>query len=63
MCCWYGGHQPSMLQDILAHRKTEIEAINGEVVRLANEVQIAAPVTETLCQLVRMLESADRPVP
>jgi 2-dehydropantoate 2-reductase len=49
-------HQPSMLQDIQAHRKTEIESINGAVVRFAREPGVPVPVTETLCHLVRMIE-------
>jgi 2-dehydropantoate 2-reductase len=49
-------HQPSMLQDIQAHRKTEIESINGAVVRFARGSGVPVPVTETLCHLVRMIE-------
>lgn len=52
----HAAHQPSMLQDILAHRKTEIESINGAVLRYASEVGVPVPVTGTLCQLVRMIE-------
>ncbi|WP_343071050.1 ketopantoate reductase family protein [Novosphingobium jiangmenense] len=49
-------HKPSMLQDRLAGRATEIEAINGQIVLAAREAGIAAPVTETLAALVRMGE-------
>jgi len=52
----HGNHQPAMLQDVLAGRKTEIESINGAVVRAASEAGVAVPVTETLCQLVRMIQ-------
>jgi 2-dehydropantoate 2-reductase len=51
-------HQPSMLQDRLAKRKTEIDFINGAVIREARKLDIAVPVTETLYSLVRMLEES-----
>lgn len=47
-------HRPSMLQDILAGRRTEIEAINGAVVAEAVRLGRSVPVTETLLKLVRM---------
>ncbi|MFD1561214.1 ketopantoate reductase family protein [Paraburkholderia silviterrae] len=50
-------HRPSMLQDVLAGRKTEIESINGAVVAAARAVPIAAPCTETLLHLVRLVEA------
>ncbi|MFJ9449239.1 ketopantoate reductase family protein [Herbaspirillum sp. NPDC101397] len=49
-------HKPSMLQDILQGRATEIESINGAIVAVARTHQVPAPVTETLCHLVRMIE-------
>lgn len=49
-------HKPSMLQDRQAGRATEIEAINGEIVAAARRAGLAAPVTETLAELVRMGE-------
>lgn len=49
-------HKPSMLQDRLAGRVTEIEAINGQIVRAAAAAGLAAPVTATLAALVRMGE-------
>lgn len=52
----HGDHLPSMLQDIRAGRKTEIEAINGAVVREAALLGIAVPTTLSLYRLVRMLE-------
>jgi len=50
------GHKASMLQDLLAGRATEIEAINGAVVRAAGAAGITVPVTETLADLVRLME-------
>lgn len=45
------------LQDVLAGRKTEIEAINGAVVAPARAAGIAAPSTECLPQLVRLVDA------
>lgn len=49
-------HKPSMLQDLLAGRPTEIDAINGEVLRVARELGVSAPCTEALDALVRLRE-------
>lgn len=46
----------SMLQDLRAGRPTEIEAINGAVVRLAGALGIPVPVNEELVRKVRELE-------
>ena len=53
----HGAHEPSMLQDLLAGRRTEIEAINGAVVRAAEARQVAVPCTQTLATLVRLIEA------
>lgn len=52
------GHKPSMLQDVLAGRPTEIEHINGAVVRAAERLGVPVPITATLYRLVRMREKA-----
>jgi 2-dehydropantoate 2-reductase len=54
----HGGHQASMLQDRLAGRASEIESINGAVVERARSLGIATPVTETMTDLVRLIELA-----
>ncbi|KVD27340.1 ketopantoate reductase family protein [Burkholderia ubonensis] len=51
------GHRPSMLQDVLAGRRTEIGAINGAVVAAAREAGVAVPHTETLLGLVRLIDA------
>ncbi len=51
----HGPHKASMLQDRLAGRPTEIEAINGAVVRAGLALGVATPVTATLADLVRMM--------
>ena len=54
-------HAPSMLQDVLAGRRTEIESINGAIVAAAASVGVAVPVTATLLKLVRLIEQR-RPI-
>lgn len=51
------GHKPSMLQDVLAGRPTEIEAINGAIVAHAQDHGIPVPCTRTLLQLVRLVQA------
>jgi 2-dehydropantoate 2-reductase len=51
------GHKPSMLQDVLARRRTEIESINGAVVMAARDLKVPVVHTETLLQLVRLVEA------
>lgn len=48
------GHQPSMLQDLLAGRATETGAIHGAVLQVADRLGIAVPVTRTLYELVSL---------
>lgn len=52
-----GSNRSSMLQDVLAGTRTEIEAINGAVVRRAEDA--AVPVNATLTALVRSLEERE----
>lgn len=51
-------HKPSMLQDVEAKRKTEIDFINGAVVERANEQGIDTPVLSSLHSLVKLIEGA-----
>jgi 2-dehydropantoate 2-reductase len=45
-------HESSMLQDVRAGRRTEIEALNGAVVRLGREHGVPTPVNSTLLGLM-----------
>ncbi len=47
----------SMADDFAAGRPTEIDHLNGEVVRLAHRMQRRAPVNEAIVQLVREAEA------
>jgi len=44
--------RPSVLLDLMAKRKSEIEVINGSIPRVGAEVGVAAPVNDTLTALV-----------
>jgi 2-dehydropantoate 2-reductase len=46
----------SMLQDIEAGRKTEVEAFGGKVVELGNEHGVPTPVNRTVTSIIRTLE-------
>jgi 2-dehydropantoate 2-reductase len=50
--------EPSMLQDVRRGRPTEVEILQGEVVRRAEQLGVAAPVLSTLAGLIRCLTSA-----
>jgi len=52
----HAGHKPSMLQDMLAGRRTEVESINGAVVSRAKTLGLAVPHTQVLLGLVRLKE-------
>jgi len=54
-------HKPSMLQDLLAGRATEIDAICGAPVRAGLALGVATPLTKALHALVRLLESRSLP--
>ena len=44
--------RPSVLLDLMAKRKSEIEVINGSIPRVGGEVGVAAPVNDALTALV-----------
>jgi 2-dehydropantoate 2-reductase len=46
----------SMLQDIEAKRKTEIEMFAGKVIELGREYGIPTPVNQTLYRIVKVIE-------
>jgi 2-dehydropantoate 2-reductase len=48
--------KPSVLLDLLARRKSEIDVINGSIPRVASELGLAAPVNHTVTALVRAKE-------
>jgi 2-dehydropantoate 2-reductase len=52
-----GPTKASMLQDVEAGRRTEIDVINGAVVRAADEVGVPVPINRTLMQLIKGWET------
>lgn len=51
-----GANASSMLQDVRAERKTEIDSIHGAVVDRAADYSIDVPVNRTLADLIRLTE-------
>jgi 2-dehydropantoate 2-reductase len=51
-------HFPSMLEDVEARRPTEVELINGALVRQAHEHGVEAPLQEAVYALVRGREAS-----
>lgn len=55
-CTKHPDHIPSMLQDLLSKRRTEVDALNGAVVEFAKQAGLQAPLNDTLATLVRLAE-------
>ena len=53
----HADHEASMLQDVKAGRRTEVDAINGAIVEAARAAGVPAPLTETLWRLVKLEEA------
>jgi 2-dehydropantoate 2-reductase len=51
-------HYPSMLEDVSAHRPTEIELITGSLVREAERLGVAVPLHTALFALVKAKEAS-----
>jgi 2-dehydropantoate 2-reductase len=54
-------HYPSMLEDVEAHRPTEIEHITGALVREAERLGVPVPLHTALYRLVRGKEASWQP--
>jgi 2-dehydropantoate 2-reductase len=55
-----GPHRTSMLQDLLAGRPLEIDALTGSVVEIADRMAVPAPYLRTLYSTVKVLEERGR---
>ena len=53
-------HHASTLQDLKSSKRTEIEALNGAIVRLGQEKGVPAPVNWTLTQLIHAREEFNK---
>jgi 2-dehydropantoate 2-reductase len=51
-------HKASMLQDVEARRQTEIDYLNGGIVRFGREHGVPAPLNEAILALVKGLEAS-----
>lgn len=51
-------HLPSMLEDVLAHRRTEVDFIAGALVREAAKRGVAVPVTAAIHRLIKGKEAS-----
>lgn len=51
-------HKPSMLQDVLARRRTEIDVLNGGIAAVGARVGVPTPLHDAMVALVRGLESS-----
>lgn len=56
ICNATAGNINSMLQDVLRKRRTEIEALNGAVVRIAEKHRLLTPVNRSLWYLIATLQ-------
>jgi 2-dehydropantoate 2-reductase len=50
-------HKSSTLQDILAKKKTEIDALNGAVIKLAQKYQVNVPYNSIVYNMVKFIEA------
>jgi 2-dehydropantoate 2-reductase len=51
-----GKHRASMLQDVLAKRQTEVDFMNGAIVRQGDRAGVPTPLNKALWQLIKGLE-------
>ncbi len=51
-----GKHRASMLQDVLAKRRTEVDFMNGAIAQSGEKVGIPTPLNKALWQLIKGLE-------
>ena len=54
-----GEHRPSMGQDMVKGRRTEIEFLNGLVARKGEEIGIATPANVVLTDIVKRVERGE----
>jgi 2-dehydropantoate 2-reductase len=51
-------HAPSMLVDVTAHRKTEVDFINGGLAREGKRLGIPTPINDLIIQLIHLKENS-----
>jgi 2-dehydropantoate 2-reductase len=60
VCEATAGNTASMLQDVLNKKRTEIDSINGAIVREGAALGIPTPVNSTLTSLVQAIQETYR---
>ncbi len=58
VCEATASNESSMLQDVLRKKRTEIDFINGVIVRLGQELGVLVPVNSLLVDLVKTIETS-----
>ena len=54
----FAKYYPSMAQDVLMHqRQTEVELLNGAIVRYGRELGIETPVNEALTLMIKTIQA------
>jgi 2-dehydropantoate 2-reductase len=56
-----GAGRPSLLQDVLKGRRTEVDYLNGYVVRRGREVEVPTPMNEAVVAVTKRLEMRELP--
>jgi len=51
-------HRPSMLQDVLARRPTEVDFLNGAIVQLGRQAGVPTPLNEAVAALINGIEAS-----
>ncbi|MBX2882762.1 MAG: 2-dehydropantoate 2-reductase [Granulosicoccus sp.] len=59
-CNNHGSHLPSMLQDLMNGRRTEVDALNGAIVSRAGCAGIEAPLNKLLTGMLKLAEQGHR---
>jgi 2-dehydropantoate 2-reductase len=52
------GHKASMLQDVEARRPTEVDYLNGGIVRFGRENGVPTPLNEAIVALIKGMEAS-----
>ena len=53
-----GKHKASMLQDVLAHRQTEVDFMNGAIVEWGEKLEVPTPLNRAVWALIKGLEES-----
>jgi 2-dehydropantoate 2-reductase len=59
-----GAGRPSLLQDVMKGRRTEVDYLNGYVVRKGREVGVPTPMNEAIVEVTKRMEAGElKPAP